>query len=1754
MMMTTKIEATDYMNPGVQTGRNINSIDQDCLLESIETKQPKLVVKIVLATPKQFKTTPYYSNFNRAKILAKFKRLVKLALLDSKLNKYGTTQLNLKEISRKSLESQLFLRNLKHFSTSAKLKVENVKNFSKLLETQLSGNQILNCYYTNYSLFTKVNSKLDVNKLLSISNKAWNQLSVAFHVLYDFPPIEWQADFSGLKTLASILDKKLPDSAEVTSFIEKMKGFSENLDDSLKAFYGLALVSLLGFSLKSFLTKPSTANGTMLAILGSYVIFNHGSLLTSLIDKAGEAGSRFMNAIIDCIGKIGEKLTSSGNANTSQEVPTSFVSYQADDSNETLESFFTKDSETASEWLEVISQLISIGVVSVLGMQCKPSSFHSVLRVSESLPKFLTNIVQTFSNLCDLSFKTKLQNIFKFGVDGNPDVQDFDTTVLNIIRARNDGELQMTIENLEFVSNTIDEGDKIFKRIPVGRDYDSVKKLIYDRTNDLRRIEKEFRQFNIHQNGFRQEPVGLLLKGGPGVFKSTMLEHFSAAANAISLGEKEFDMYIKDPHLFTFNRQFENVYWDAYTHHVNVVTIDDFGQAKDVAGTPDNEIMNVIRMSNSYQMDLHMAELSKKGSMKMQAKFLLATTNLIEIKPISIHSAKALTRRFPLQFIVVPKPKYCVDPSVDLFEQAVDISKIPKGLGGESNPLPEHFDFIVVDIATGKATKAPKSRRLSFDEVVTLMHKAYEQRKIWKKQHVESFNKTMNEVRTRFKPPSKEVEAQGLFDFISLSSSSDNSTTPGSFPSYTRTLSSKEEKIIDLIRSHTQSDFEYNHFTQLYEQYVRECSRNDRDWLLDLLESKFKHQPIHTELWYHFSMFKYSRNSYEDFVNGNLEDVKPIIDVPYFSPVIPFDCAMSLDEELFQTAWQSMKTNLCGKAMNFLAFLKENYVSAILITTLFSGLVYQFTRSKESDTIVEDQMDYTHTSRAKDRPKKMSLRDAKAKWGVEGQNADLQGYNIMKSVVDRNIGSFVVQDEKGPPHVLGKCTVLKTGCVLYPTHYLSFIGNAMDIGALQPACDIKILDSNGKSMACCKFYELLKNTWEDGLEEADMLLSRFKNARDSRDISKMFVSDAHIKFLPRIFAVSVQLPPTAAAPERVYYSSHSLLTTLNMKDVVVNKAIQYTADTGKGDCGVPIFFRSPQGGNERILGFHVAGTPIGKGSYAYAGLVSQETINIALAAASVYDAEEELSVLDVTPQGLPIHLEEKFRILGFSVRSHTPYGRNDLRPTVLQTSNALEKTTKFPALLVPRKGIDPFEQALKKYCINGAPVDLNIFKLATDDYKAYLNSFSIKKYAQLLTPGQAIWGFPEIGLDSIKTKTSMGYPLKWDDPQLKQRLLGENAVRNETNTSYDSMVRKTEEVIVKASKGERMLWLFTDNMKCELRSEAKVQSGNTRLFNGAPFIYFVVFRMYFGAFMTFMFRLSDAGKGGMAITINPTSKEWDFLAKNLAKFSTSNRNPLVGAGDFKGFDGSEMTIFHEWMLHYINEWYDDGPVNARIRETLWKEVTNSRHIAENVVYAWHSSLPSGHPMTIIINCMYNHLAFRMCWYQIPACQGKIFDKHVQLYVVGDDNIFSVHPQYRDVFNELALPALMGSIGLTYTTELKGSATIPFRNLEEVSFLKRTFRWETQLACYVGPHDYESLHNMIMWTKYENSEAVFVERLENYVRELCLYDEKFFNKKQKKLVRALEELAPAISEQADIHQNRSHYLNNVYDYIPASFTL
>nr|UNY42068.1 MAG: polyprotein 1 [Picornavirales sp.] len=157
----------------------------------------------------------------------------------------------------------------------------------------------------------------------------------------------------------------------------------------------------------------------------------------------------------------------------------------------------------------------------------------------------------------------------------------------------------------------------------------------------------------------RMEPLVIVIRGPPGCGKSTF-SRILAKYIARNLCTKEEIEQWKGPEKMLFCKG-TSEYWEGYGGQP-ICAFDDFGQAKLVAGSPDNEVMTFIRACNQWPFPLNMASLAHKGKTYFTSRFIIMTTNDENAFNLGglVHCPAAVLRRYDIALEMSLEGSLCV--------------------------------------------------------------------------------------------------------------------------------------------------------------------------------------------------------------------------------------------------------------------------------------------------------------------------------------------------------------------------------------------------------------------------------------------------------------------------------------------------------------------------------------------------------------------------------------------------------------------------------------------------------------------------------------------------------------------------------------------------------------------------------------------------------------------------------------------------------------------------------------------------------------------------------------------------------------------------------------------------------------------------------------------------------------------------------------------------------------------------------------
>jgi len=800
------------------------------------------------------------------------------------------------------------------------------------------------------------------------------------------------------------------------------------------------------------------------------------------------------------------------------------------------------------------------------------------------------------------------------------------------------------------------------------------------------------------------------------------------------------------------------------------------------------------------------------------------------------------------------------------------------------------------------------------------------------------------------------------------------------------------------------------------------------------------------------------------------------------------------------------------KGTEFLNNLETSDVIILLGSIPTCYLLYKFFFSSSPVDNAAPQSGATASrGNTKTTVKSRTVAELKAKFAAATpQGRDLNGDDIANNIYRHNVWSIRYSPDGGDYTHAGYILGVKGRIAIIPKHFIASWTHESSSDVFYPEIELRLYCGEIHK-ASIKMGELMNCTYDIHVDNCDLAFIKFpKGFPMFKDISDKFVAERDLSLLTSEFTSMISSPHRKTS----IISSHSVANKINViynvadEEYFLTRTIKYQGLTEEGDCGAPLIARVERLGNRRILGIHVSALDLE--GIGFCTIVTKEILDLCT---DIVNETSDTTIF-TTPQNREIAIEKTFEVMGGDPegRANITGSWSEIRKSPLHSQPVYNTPLTAPALLrtITRDGVEinPYHVMLEKYKCEPVVVDKEVLARSIEDLESFLINQSSKNHDfRVLSLTEALYGIPGSSIKSMNASSSIGFPLKITHPNLKKTLFYQHS-RDETNPGLKTLQNLLDDIVIKFSKNERPLILFTDNLKDERRSYAKVLTGASRGFNGASLDFCTLFKMYFGTFIEWM--TDNKISNGCAVGVNAYSKDWHMMYNLLY-----DRNPEGGDGDYKGFDGSLLAVvineISEMVIRIIG---DEDEHNNMIRRKLFEEIMFARHIYGNIIYEQHSGNPSGNPFTTFLNCLYNLLSFRYCFYKQKQFWYSRFYDHVTLYVLGDDNVWSISPAIVDSFNQLTLSEDMSSLGLRYTTAQKGLAVSKTRPIKDLEFLKRSFRYSESRGLWIAPLRIDVALEICQWSKKTMFIPIFKSNVSETLKELSLHGHEVFEKYRK----------------------------------------
>lgn len=1231
-------------------------------------------------------------------------------------------------------------------------------------------------------------------------------------------------------------------------------------------------------------------------------------------------------------------------------------------------------------------------------------------------------------------------------------------------------------------------------------------------------------------NNYRPEPIFGLFRGNPGIGKTVMTQATVGTVLSASgiLGENPTDEDIQNN---MFQRGSSD-YWNGYIGQEAHI-LDDAFQMKAFPGDKENEYMMVIHAVGSWAFPLNFADLVSKGKIYYTSRLVFGSTNMKGLKSeadLVINCPEAFARRIRYGYELVLNPEFATPCG-----KYMDMEKLQRAIhkmegGGLWNSYPWHawscykWDYMTAMRVGPEEKTVDVMKRMAFDLGERTARHA--ENRAWFKRYLSNLHKKTERSQPEVESatpvagaPIQRLDSELLHQHT-FCNPLDVAPYSGSY-----SIEHCPMPVVDGVTY----DWDGTPFVEqdhAYDPALYPPSGRTVDWVR---RNSFSLSPVQEE---------------EEIVSPEgsvctqgLPSLKKVV-TSYFVGKQVFKYLKVIDKHINtvyvqdRCAWKLALTWVIPTLLR----LSAGYLAwqgACAMVRLFFG-------NKEEDdydvvsfeVVAKDVKSVSQMKQMAPRPMDWSLLKSKTQSNrpLSHPAKVRKGHAVLQSgtVAVTNLAyanSFKVMVTSGTNFwPLGQLTMLNDQLAMMPYHFGVDLAEHLEQGLFSEDDTVTLKNAKNLSfeLKCSvrTFLAFERVSWPN----LDVEFVKMKLSRSCRNITSSFIKESDLRHVTgyqvRIDTCDIdQKGGIVQDKDRKVYWSPAVKVGgyFHNGAFAVERHLKYNAPTVVGDCGGLVsFVEAPCFQGRVVLGFHTAGT-ISNGE-AFGSIITQEMIA---------DAREKLCTINdtaledtarITQAGIVFTPSDDFPFT--EMGSFLPIGVLSKGPTICPKTSYF-KTKHFgvfgaydhePAMMTPTlvdgKMVYPLENAVKPY---SSPVQH--FEQPWLKTIMYVSMKKLRECTKgdartIFTFDEAVLGVPAKKFRSVPRGTAAGFPYVYTVKNGKTEFFGTDDDYKLDLPKCEELRGRVAEILKAAAKGERLLHVFVDFPKDELRTLKKVRAAMTRLISSAPLDYVIAFRQMFGAFSSSA--MMNNTRTGMAPGIC-TYSDWHNVVNMLHRHGRK-----VFAGDFKQFDASEQPCIHDLILDVINAWYDDGEENALIRRVLWLELTHSRHVGglgkdQRFVYQWSKSLPSGHPATTIVNSMYSLFCIVAAYYKTTGDLTGFWE-NASAVTYGDDNGVGVADLIAHLFNQLTTAeALMEEFGMVYTSDQKDAELSTTTDITGITFLKRGFAFEKgKVLC---PLDIDSFMYTVYWCKNRMLEdKIAVDVLEIALQELSLHPQNIWDEK------------------------------------------
>lgn len=1218
--------------------------------------------------------------------------------------------------------------------------------------------------------------------------------------------------------------------------------------------------------------------------------------------------------------------------------------------------------------------------------------------------------------------------------------------------------------------------------IPKSDEYASYRRSAFELLGVVKPLVKKFERNNVTGNGPRREPLGVLIGGPTGVGKSTTIIPLLLSVNAAVLPEEQLSAFEDNHNDMIWNYEGENPFADAYHGQFNTV-LDEVGQVIDQAGAPDPTLLAIIRMVNIMAYPLHMADLEDKGNTNFNSEIVWGTTNRSIFHINSLHCGEAVTRRFLVAYVHVPKLEYCLPPpsdkpkidlAVDIWERRLDVTKVKTD--NETGFDMKIAEFHPWNFAKGRPEPGPI---LDFEQLTDLIVDRYEA------------NKTSGEKLLKHQSMSKKdaLDKRRAKELILLPQSSiditgwDMSTPEGVRMAYA-----------SIPASHVQQA----------SGFIDWCSLDEDD--------------LHS--WREFVCLDYmvAKNKIQNLPKSYYTERNWKWDVDRLCGKV------SRKLDTWQTQILSFVTN-----HPYLVTLGAIVTAFALIWPMLGGALFPHSGDVRASKRLPGSRPKVAVRASLLKPPSQIVPQS----GVNKNTIDL-----INKIVTKNMYHLTCEGRG-----MGYPMFVKGTVAIMPEHFNDSLQDWIERGVVDKNPVIKMRRISAPDAGFDIFYDaIVFGIVEE--EEQDVTYADFGNACGSHtDIVKFYAADDEAVVKNRFDCVLVK--PCLKDKFMIVADVAEPIGRQTYQGYSFEKGFSYKIATEKGECGCPLFASTPNG-QPILVGMHVAGDgSSGRGTLVLKSNI-EHIIKVFGFQVSVPVSTSEYVEAQVGTKMTPESMGRQVRLpQETSIRKSPLYGawgNTGMAPCKLRPAY-VDGELKDPMALARVKysgAFKAFDEKLLGAVVNQTVSQIMLVSIDNCHWKPRVFTFEeavagipgidfVESVARSKSPG-----YPFV-LDTKKSGKTAWFgsegPYTFDSDEciaLRSRL--------DTLISQLSEGIRCDFVFMDFLKDERKPLEKVLAFKSRLISAApldlnilmKMYFGDlvrwlmsNRIKNGMA-IGINPFSHEWGVLVDHLLSVS---KGNC---IFGDFSGWDGSLSPRLMFTFLKLSEAYYAGCDLDHTIIRRVLFEEVVFsRHLTDVRGVGPVICE-----WFGSNPSGNNLTTCLNSWCNQIITNYSASLCVLEARGKQLDSLYMIDIIDVVESI-PHHIRLITFGDDSGINVSDEWAPFVSQRTITAAMAQIGFKYTDENKGDDEHDHRPLVECSFLKRGFKKDT-FGRWRAPLELRVIKDTPYWTKKNQLPGKVEEHVDNALKELAIHGKSIY-----------DSLAPIIVEKSQ--QILRHSPNPVFEY-------